>query len=720
MRKILSFRSLLAISLIVSLTFEIQAGNIVSVPLLTMRSAEKQNVRGELDFFEQRDIVKRFAEIELHEELKEASALMNIDEVELNLFDDVHYRAQISRSDKNVNGSVSLTAIMDDVQGYFTMATTGKNTLAGIYLPGLDLYYTITSNPKNNKHYLIEMAASDRDILEGAPSLIPEISEKDIIQQEQIKQYLKSENLGPDDWANIDVMILYTPAAKQWGNNQGGGIENVLALAMANAQLVLDNSEVKMTMTLVHSEEFEFQETGNSGNDLGYFTDSSIIKDLRNDHKADLVSVFANVSDVGGIGWLLTTKLGAPDTGVTITRVQQAAQAYTHIHEMGHNMGCHHHKDQNFQPGPTVWQDWQENYYSAGWRWTGNDNGRYCSVMTYTSGQYFADGITHTEVPYFSGPNISYMMVPTGNPFDGDNARTLREIKHVIASYQISELAAVFTSEVDDINFTTALSGGKITHDGGSHIIQKGVIWHTSPLMTLEINSGITVDGDGTDSFISELTDLDPNTTYHVSAYAKTDKGISYGAQRSFTTLRAFMPRVNTLGIQHLSHNVAKAGGDVISGGNSLVTQRGVVWSTQSNPTLISNEGFTINGEGTGVFESEITSLQPETDYYFRSYATNLGGTDYGIEQSFTTMFARIYPNPFYSVIGVEFINESEKDVSIVLFNSSGLEVLRKKISMQGEISENLNTVHLQSGIYILTIESEFEFPVWQLIKPGN
>ncbi len=371
MRKFYFNGLLLVIFLIVSAAFTVDAGNKVSVSLITSRSVEKQDARVELDFFDQRDVVKRFAEIEIHHQLKDASTLLNIDEIELNLFNDVQYNAQISRSDKNINGSVSLIAHLDDVQGYFTMATTHGNTLAGIYLPGRDLYYTITSNPNNRKHYLIEMSASDRDILEGAPSLIPELTEKDHAQQKQIQQYLKSENLGPDDWANVDVMIMYTSAAMQWGNNQGGGIENVLALAMANAQLVLDNSEVKMTMTLVHSEEYTFQETGNSGNDLGHFTNSPELHQLRNEYRADLVSVFANVSDVGGIAWLLNSRYGAPNTGFSITRVQQAAQAYTHIHEMGHNMGCHHHKEQNFQPGPTIWSDWPQNDYSAGWRWRG-------------------------------------------------------------------------------------------------------------------------------------------------------------------------------------------------------------------------------------------------------------------------------------------------------------------------------------------------------------
>jgi uncharacterized protein (TIGR02145 family) len=48
-------------------------------------------------------------------------------------------------------------------------------------------------------------------------------------------------------------------------------------------------------------------------------------------------------------------------------------------------------------------------------------------------------------------------------------------------------------------------------------------------------------------------------------------------------------------------------------------------------------ESYTLDGEGTGSFTSSLSSLQTNTTYYVRAYATNKKGTAYGNEVSFTT-----------------------------------------------------------------------------------
>ncbi|MBW6480951.1 MAG: T9SS type A sorting domain-containing protein [Bacteroidales bacterium] len=673
-----------------------------------------------LHFFEQRDAVKRFAVIELNPMLKSGETFTTESDIALNLFEDVYYTASISRSDMNINGTLSFTASVNETMGYAIFTHHGSRSLVTVYLPSAGMYYKIISDPVTLDHYLIEMDARDRDILESAPPIIPEFKEEGILEQKRIQEHLKNQDLGPDDWANVDVMVLYTTGAEFWGENFGGGIENVVAAAMANAQLVLDNSETLMTITLVHSEVFNFTETGNTGNDLGTFAQSGHIAGLRNQYNADLVSVFARVSDVGGVGYLLTTKNGRPEIGYSVTRIQQAADGYTHIHEMGHNMGCHHHWQQNFQPGPTIWQDWTENYWSGGWRWQGSDGGYYSSVMTYTSGSFYDDGITHTEVPYFSNPDVLYMNVPAGDYNYGNNARTLSEIKHVIASYRISDLATVFTYTVSEIGLVDAFAGGEITNDGGSTVIQRGVVWSSSPNPTIEENEGMTDNGQGTGAFTSVLENLAPSTDYFVSAYAITEAGVSYGVQRVFQTEVATMARVRTQEMSSISYNSARAGGEVLETGNSNVSQRGLVWNTRSSPSLANNVGFSIDGEGKGGFESLITGLEPETEYYFRAYATNLGGTVYGTTFTFTTLFARIYPNPFTDRIHVEFKNESQKGVNIVITDTRGQVVIRMPVSEQGDVQRTVNVAHLEGGIYLLTVESELEFPVWQMLKLGR
>lgn len=693
------------------------ATNNNAVTLISYHSSEKYDASKALYFFEQKHAAIRFHEIAINDKLKAKGAIAEGDYLTLNLFDDVILEARVRRAGENVNGTMSFTAHVKGMAGYVVMATTGERTLGSVYLPENNMYYKITSDPKFFRHYLIEMDARDRDILASSPPLIPELDDEAIKEQERIMEYLGEKDLGPDDWANIDVMVLYTPNARTWAEHSGGGIENVVAVAMANAQLVLDNSEVLMTASLVYSGIYGYQESGNTITDLGHYTGSPEIFDLRNNYRADLVAVFAQVSDTGGVAWLLNRRDGNPPRGFSVTRVQQAATGYTHIHEMGHNMGCHHHKDQNFQPGPTEWQDWPENYWSAGWRWQGADGNYYCSVMTYTGGQFYDDGITHTEVPYFSSPDILHQGVPAGHPFDGDNARTLKEIKHVIAAYRLSDQPLIITMAVTDIGLQSAVSGGMIIDDAGAAITERGIVWDIVPNPTIEHNIGMTTQGEGIGTFTSVLSDLDPTTRHYVRAYAKSASGVFYGVQRVFNTLEAVMAGVITGDIKLVAHNAAYSGGNVFDGGNSDVTRRGLVWNTQPNPTLSNSIGFTEEGTGTGEFTSIITGLKADTEYYYRAYAENLGGVRYGAQDNFTTIFAQVYPNPFKETLNVAFTNNSDSDVYLVISDPRGNILKRRPVSEQGDVQKALNVAHLSGGIYFLTIESDFKFPVWHLLK---
>jgi hypothetical protein len=60
-----------------------------------------------------------------------------------------------------------------------------------------------------------------------------------------------------------------------------------------------------------------------------------------------------------------------------------------------------------------------------------------------------------------------------------------------------------------------------------------------------------------------------------------------------------------------------------------------VAYGTSSIPTIAGSH--TNDGVGTGGFVSTVSGLSPSTQYYVRAYATNVVGTVYGNEMSFTT-----------------------------------------------------------------------------------
>ena len=74
------------------------------------------------------------------------------------------------------------------------------------------------------------------------------------------------------------------------------------------------------------------------------------------------------------------------------------------------------------------------------------------------------------------------------------------------------------TSLVTDISQNTASGGGNVISDGGIPVIAKGICW--SPISAPTLSDSHTVDGNGTGSFIGNLTGLSPSTLYYVRAYA--------------------------------------------------------------------------------------------------------------------------------------------------------------------------------------------------------
>jgi uncharacterized protein (TIGR02145 family) len=98
---------------------------------------------------------------------------------------------------------------------------------------------------------------------------------------------------------------------------------------------------------------------------------------------------------------------------------------------------------------------------------------------------------------------------------------------------QITSIPVLSTVSVTDITQTTATSGGMITSDGGADILARGVCWSTEEPPTTE--DYMTIDGTGTGTFTSSLSDLSPGTTYYVRAYATNSAGTGFGNILSFS-----------------------------------------------------------------------------------------------------------------------------------------------------------------------------------------
>lgn len=190
---------------------------------------------------------------------------------------------------------------------------------------------------------------------------------------------------------------------------------------------------------------------------------------------------------------------------------------------------------------------------------------------------------------------------------------------------------AITTANITVITGTSATSGGNVTDNGGLDITARGVCWSTTDNPT--ISDGHTSEGIGSGSFSSSITDLQLGTKYYLRAYATNGIGTSYGNTVFFTTLT--LPQVTTQSIINITSTSGTGTGIVNSDGGSLVTERGICFSTLSMPTLSDNK--IASGSGTGNFTVVLGSLDPSTFYYVRAYAISNAGVVYGNEVTFTT-----------------------------------------------------------------------------------
>jgi hypothetical protein len=138
-------------------------------------------------------------------------------------------------------------------------------------------------------------------------------------------------------------------------------------------------------------------------------------------------------------------------------------------------------------------------------------------------------------------------------------------------------------------------------------------------------------------AYSRSLTGLSANTTYYFRIRASSPLyADAYGSELSFATPAAAAPTVTTTAASSITTTSANSGGNVSAMGSDPVTARGVCWNTTGTPTTA--DSTTSNGSGTGTFTSSLSSLTPGTLYYVRAYATNISGTAYGNEVTFTTL----------------------------------------------------------------------------------
>jgi hypothetical protein len=221
----------------------------------------------------------------------------------------------------------------------------------------------------------------------------------------------------------IDLLIVY-PAAVATAAGGVSVLEADVFKSVADANLCYRNSKVNLQLRLVHLAKVSYSTTGDLETDLerlenptdGYMDN---VHDLRDQYGADLVALLAADSSSGGLAnTMMFPSLDFASQGFSVSVWDQiGAPSYTLAHELGHNMGClHNREDSGEVDGGYEFRD-----FSYGKRWLPENPG-YATIMSYDTEP---TSTYPNTIPYFSNPNVSYLGTPTGNAASEDNAHTL-------------------------------------------------------------------------------------------------------------------------------------------------------------------------------------------------------------------------------------------------------------------------------------------------------
>ena len=403
--------------------------------------------------------VERYRQFDFNTQLATLRAENVGDLLLLNFFDDKNYQAVIQRVEVNEDRTSIAAEILDNDFAFCYIVVSDTAISLSAEIPLENAYFFATTT--NQQPYIAQMLQSDLEELPDSEAIVDAVKEIKEAKSEQVG------GRGPNDDYDIHLLFVYTPKAATWAATNATSIDNVIDQAMLRANQAMSNSGAGVTFKVAYKYQTNYVET-NTSDDFyrlknpsdGYMDE---VFEYRNAFCADIIVFLAEIGYTGGSGYLLEYLNGFywDDTyAMNICRVQQTPNTYTMVHEIGHNMGAHHHYQQATQPGPNTGLPAPLNVCSSGWRGTVAGS-KVCSVMTYESGSEFGEIGNYTRIGYFSTPLKTYNGTVIGNATTMDNLRVLRETKTATAGYRLYPTTPTITVTQETLNFTGTPSATK-------------------------------------------------------------------------------------------------------------------------------------------------------------------------------------------------------------------------------------------------------------------
>mgnify|MGYP001276659928 CR=1 FL=1 len=331
----------------------------------------------------------------------------------IQLFDSVTRTIAIDRMESTCAGGHSWLGRFEEEPGSFLIMSRHQESVAAhLMLPSKGVFEVRYLT--DGMHELVQI---DPDLLPGCGC-----SKEHQIEMKEPEPALPRSG---DSGALIDVLVLYTTASRI---SAGGtaSIQSLISNAISQTNFAYGNSLITPRLRLVHMAETTYVDSFDMDLDLNRLTTNGDghmdeAHTLRDTYGADLVALIINyTTEFCGLAWINGYSSSYAPFGFSVTARQCATGNWTFSHELGHNQGCAHDRDNAGGPGAFS--------YSYGHRLSGN---AYRTIMAYPPGNI---------LPHYSNPNVLHNGIPTGvpigQPLEAHNAQTINLMASVVGNFR--------------------------------------------------------------------------------------------------------------------------------------------------------------------------------------------------------------------------------------------------------------------------------------------
>lgn len=367
--------------------------------------------------------------------------------LQLRLFDDVVVEIELTRSEHTHSGGLALAGrVVGDIAG--SAVLVDNDGVLAIGVSRYDRHYAVLGNPDDG-YVVCELPPPGQPGSRQRSDAVP--LPADLLQVAKAATPSPNAAAPADDGSSIDLMVLYTPAARD-ANGGSVQIQAAIDAQIAFINLIYQNSGVVQRLRLVYRGEVELTEAS-PFDDLynlnrpwdGRGDEVQVLRDI---YRADLVNVWGVWPALGGIAYLGTPEglSVLPFYAVSLTSSPSSTQATatTMAHEIGHSMGLTH--DPINAPGGTVVTPEGSStptniQYAHGYVDSVN---RFRTLMSYDS---CYPAFLCRELPLHSNPDLTHdnaswypsaLPAPLGDAVNGDESRALDDTRDSLANYRPS------------------------------------------------------------------------------------------------------------------------------------------------------------------------------------------------------------------------------------------------------------------------------------------